>query len=86
MSLADHRVVRVSARLPLKFSATADFALWIQRFEIYLSKAEIPPEKRAQELLSLLDDGPFCIVTQLGIVDSDDYSYVKKQLQKHYAP
>jgi len=86
MSLADHRVVRVSARPPSKFSATADFALWIQRFEIYLSEAEIPPEKRARELLSLLDDGPFRIVTQLGLVDSDDYSYLKEQLQKHYAP
>ena len=86
MALADHRVVRVSARPPSKFSATADFALWIQRFEIYLSEAEIPLEKRARELLSLLDDGPFRIVTQLGLVDSNDYSCVKEQLQKHYAP
>ena len=88
MSLADHGhwVVRVSARPPSKFSATADFALWIQRFEIYLSEAEIPLEKRARELLSLLDDGPFRIVTQLGLVDSDDYSCVKEQLQKHNAP
>ena len=86
MSLGDPRVVRVSARPPPKFSATADFALWIQRFEIYLSEAEIPAEKRAQELVSLLDDGPFRVITQLGLVNSNEYGYLKEQLQKHYAP
>ena len=86
MSLGDPRVVRVSARPPPKFSATADFALWIQRFEIYLSEAEIPAEKRARELVSLLDDGPFRVITQLGLVNSNEYGYLKEQLQRHYAP
>ena len=86
MSLGDSRVVRVSARPPQKFSATADFSLWIQRFEIYLSEAEIPARKRARELVSLLDDGPFRVITQLGLVNSDEYDHLKGQLQKHYAP
>ena len=86
MALSDTRVVRVSARPPSKFSAAADFMLWIQRFEIYLAEAEIPAAKRARELLSLLEDGPFRVVTQLGLVNSDDYDGLKDQLQKHYAP
>ena len=83
MSLAagDLRIVRVSARPPPKFSAAADFTLWIQRFEIYLSEAEIPAAKRARELLSLLEDGPFRVVAQLGLVNSDDYAGLKDQLQ-----
>ena len=52
----------------------------------YLSEAEIPAEKQAQELVSLLDDGPLRIITQLGLVNSNEYSYLKEQLQKHYAP
>lgn len=57
-----------------------DFALWIQRFEIYLSEAEIPETN-----MPLLDDVPFRIITQLGLVDSDNYGVLKEQLQKHYA-
>ena len=62
MSLGDPQVVRVSAQMPQKFSAMADFSLWIQRFEIYLSEAEMPAEKRARELVSLLDDGPSALL------------------------
>ena len=80
------RLVRVSARPLSKFSAAGDFSLWIQRFEIYLAEAEIPAEKRAKELLSCLDDEPFRIVNQLGLVNSVDYGLLKKELQKHYAP
>ena len=61
----------------------AKFSLWIQRFEIYLNEAEILAENQAQELVFLLDDGPFRIITQLGLVNSDEYDYLKKQLQKH---
>ena len=51
-----------------------------------LSEAEIPAGKWARELVSLLDDGPFCVITQLGLVNSDEYDHLKEQLQKHYAP
>ena len=40
-------IVRASARPPAKYASSADFRLWIQRFEIYL-----------RELVSLLDDEP----------------------------
>ena len=42
-----------SARPPAKFN------LWIQRFELYVDEAGIPPEKRARAILSLLEDEPF---------------------------
>ena len=86
LTAAIHQVVRVSARPPSKFSATTDFALWFQRFEIYLCEAEIPPEKRAREPLSFLDDGPFRIVHSSDLwTVMTVYSCVKEQLQKHYA-
>ena len=37
-------------------------------------------------MVSLLDNGPFHIITRLGIVNSNKYGYLKKQLQKHYVP
>ena len=86
MSLSELRVVRVSARPPPKFSAASDFNLWVRRFELYLTEAEIPADKRAREMLSLLEDAPFRIVDQLGLVDSDDYDNLKEQLRKLYAP
>ncbi len=86
MSREEPHVVRMSARPPSKFSSATDFSLWIQRFEIYVTEAGIPPEKRAKELLSLLEDAPFRVVSQLGLVGTEDYGVLKKQLQQHYAP
>ncbi len=86
MAREEPHVVRMSARPPSKFSTSTDFSLWIQRFEIYLTEAGIPAEKRAKELLSLLDDASFRVVNQLGLVGSDDYDALKKQLQRHYSP
>ena len=60
--------MQVCARPPSKFSATTDFNLWIQRFELYLKEAEIPVDKRARELVSLLEDGLFRVISQLGLV------------------
>ncbi len=78
--------MRMSARSPAKFSSAGDFNLWIRRFEIYLAEAAIPGEKRARELLSLLEDEPFRVVAQLGLADDNDYEALKKQLQQHYSP
>ena len=71
------RVVRVSARPPQKFSASNDFALWLKRFNLYLEEAEVPREKRAKELLSLLDDTAFRVVGQLGLLETDNYDALK---------
>ena len=46
----------------------------------------MPAEKRARELVTLFDDGPFRIITQLSLVNSTEYGYLKEQLQKHYVP
>ena len=72
------RVVRVSARPPQKFSTSDDFALWLKRFNLYLEEAEVPREKRAKELLSLLDDTAFRVVGQLGLLETDNYDNLWK--------
>ena len=79
--------VRVCARPPPRFSEDGDFGLWIQRFELYLEEAEVPPAKRARELVSLLDDRPFRYVSQLGLLTSNaSYEAVKSELRKQFCP
>ena len=78
--------VRVSARPPPRFSEDGDFVLWVQRFELYLEEAEVPPAKRVRELVSLLDDRPFRYVSQLGLLTSDSYETVRSELRKQYCP
>ena len=80
------RVVRVSARPPQKFSASDDFALWLKRFNLYLEEAEVPREKRAKELLSLLDDTAFRVVGQLGLLETDNYDALKQSLERQFSP
>ena len=77
---------RFSARPPAKFTSSTDFNLWIQRFELYVDEAGIPPEKRAREILSLLEDEPFRVVSQLGLILTDDYDAIKKELQQQFSP
>ena len=50
------RIIRASARPLIRFSSKDDFSLWLRRFYLYLQEAEIPEDKRAKELLSLLDE------------------------------
>ena len=51
------RVTRYSVRPPSRFAGKgADFRLWMQRVELYFREAEVPEDKRGQELASLLDD------------------------------
>ena len=37
---------------------------------------EIPTEKKAKELLSLLEDNLFCVVSHAGLVNSNDFQVV----------
>ena len=78
--------VKVSARPPPRFSEDGDFVVWVQRFELYLEEAEVPPAKRVRELVSLLDDRPFRYVSQLGLLTSDSYETVRSELRKQYSP
>ena len=41
----------------------------MQRVELYFREAEVPEDKRGQELASLLDDEPFRIVSQMGLLN-----------------
>ena len=75
-----------SARPPAKFSTTSDFHLWTQRFELYILEAGLPAEKQSSELLSLLEDEPFRVVSQLGLVSATAYEDIKKALQQQFSP
>lgn len=76
--------VRVSARLPARFSAQSDYALWFQRFE---REAEVPEGKKGSKHVSLLEGEPFCVVSQMGLLGEQlDYNSVKRCLQEHFAP
>ena len=45
---------------------------------MYLQAAKIPTEKHGQELVCLLEDEPFRLVSQLGLVtDTVSYAEVK---------
>ena len=69
-----------SAHPPARFTPLTDFNLWIQRFELYVDEVGIPPEKQAREILSLLEDEPFRVISQLGLILTDDYDAIKKEL------
>ena len=74
---------RFSVRPPARLVAGTDFTLWIQRVELYMKEAEIPDE--GQELVSLLEDDAFRIVSQMGLLCADkvEYTAVKMCLQTH---
>ena len=65
----DHRPTRFSVRPP---AIRLEKDLWIQRVELYLKEANVPDRKKGQELVSLLENEAFCIVSQMGY-DAIDY-------------
>ncbi|KAL5503656.1 hypothetical protein EMCRGX_G010639 [Ephydatia muelleri] len=78
------KVVRYCARPPTKFTAKTDWELWLIRFDAYADEAKIGKGDRGKELLSLLDDEPFRLVYQNGLVESKDYSAVCECLTLRY--
>ena len=69
------RYIRVSLRPPPRYAAsTTDLDLWLKRFELYVRRIELPEEQWAAELLPLLDDEAFRVVSQLGLESSTDYA------------
>ena len=78
--------VRMSVRLPARFSATSDLALWLRRFELYAHQARISTEQWVAELLSLLDDEPFRVVLQQELDSDSEYSDITKCLKAQYNP
>eukprot|EP00731_Ephydatia_muelleri_P003528 Em0001g3528a len=83
----ERRPTRFSARPPPRFATGTDFSLWIKRVELYIQEAGLPEVKKGAELVSLLEDEPFRIVSQLGLVsETVEYDAVKACLVSHFSP
>ena len=80
------RLVRMSLRPPPRFTAKGDLDLWLKRFEMYARQANIPVDQWVKELLSLLEDEPFGVVSRQGLENSADYGTVRDCLRQYYAP
>ena len=53
---------------------------------MYVCKIQVDESQWTSELLPLLDDGPFRVVSQQGLVNSNDYEAVTRCLRAQYAP
>ena len=80
------RVVRMALRPPPRFGAKGDWKLWLSRFEMYATQAKIAEDSWTKELLSLLEDEPYRVVTHHGLAQTDDYDAVCDCIQRSYAP
>ena len=65
-------------------ASIADLDLWLKRFELYVKQINIPEEEWAAELLPLLDDAAFRVVSQLGLESSTDYGALTTSLNKQF--
>ncbi|KAL5516149.1 hypothetical protein EMCRGX_G001420 [Ephydatia muelleri] len=86
VSVAIARVVRMGLRPPPRFPANGDWELWVSRFELYVLQANISEGLWTKELLTLLEDEPFRVVSRQGLAYSNDYKAVCACLQQHFAP
>ena len=82
----DAALLRMSQQPPPRFLVGTDLTLWLSRFELYVRLAKVPKEQEAGELLSLLDDEPFRVISQQGLIDSRSYDNVVKCLRALYDP
>ena len=73
------QVVRMSLRPPSRFSAVQR-----KRFELYARQVKIAEDQWTGEVLPLLDDEPFRLVTQQGFDRSSEYNAVLKCLIDQY--
>ena len=81
------RYVQVSHRPPSRYAAaTTDLDLWLKRFELYVRQLDIPEEQWAAELLPLLDDEAFRVVSQLGLESSTDYGTIVATSKQQFSP
>ena len=79
------QAVRMSLRLPPHFTEATDLVLWLTRFKMYVTQAEILERRWTMELLPLLAEGPFMLVSQQGLVASENYKEVTLCFQAQYA-
>ena len=78
--------VQASKHPPEKFRSTDDFSLWQKRFEPYAQQNEITREHWVQELVPLLENEPFRLLHQLGLLESTQYDAVIGALTQRYNP
>ena len=71
------RMVRMSLRPPARFAVGTYFTLWRSRFELYVKQVKLAEDQWVSELLPLLEDEPFRIVSQQGLVACTDYKVNK---------
>ena len=62
---------------PPRFAAKGDLDLSLKRSEMYARQANIPVDQRVKELLSLLKDEHFVVVSRQGLENSADYGTVR---------
>ena len=82
----EQQVVRMTRRPPPRFSEKTDLPLWLTRFEVFVRQVRIPEDQWTCELVSLLEDAPFRIVSQQGLAVSTDYEAVVCCLKDQYYP
>ena len=80
------QVVRMSLRPPFPFFSRSGSCIVAQRFELYACQAKIAEYQWTGEILPLLDDEPFRLVTQQGFDGSSEYSEVLKCLMDQCNP
>ena len=68
--VATPETMRMNQRPPMWFSSGSDLELWLKRFEPYAKQTSVPEEQWSKELISLLEDEPFRVVAQLGLLES----------------
>ena len=78
--------VRSSLRLPARFTPGTDLELWIKCFELYVRRIGVPKKQWTVKILPLLDDAPFRVIDQPGLVESADHDAVIAQLKRQYSP
>ena len=61
-------IIPVCARPPARYATGADFTLWLQLFELHVAQTGIRESMQGKELLSLREDEPFWIASQIGLV------------------
>ena len=77
--------IRTSLRPPVRFTPGTDLELWMKQFELYVKRIGVAKEQWTRELLPLLDDEPFRVIDQLGLVESTDYDAMIAHLKQQYS-
>ena len=76
----------VCGRPPARFTPGTDLELWIKCFDLYGRRIGVPKKQWTVKILPLLDNAPFRVIDQPGLVESADYDAVIAQLKRQYSP